>query len=187
MPSPQKPQQPTFRFEPLDKKKHDRAAFSCEHEPLNRYLREQASQDIKKRVAAVYVLTPDGKTVAGYYTLSQYAIDAGELPSEAARQLRVPKYEKLPATLLGRLARSQEFKGMGIGGMLLAEALRHSLTHSRLIASLAVVVDAKDEKAAAFYRSYGFMVLPGHPNRLFILMESIRQVFPEIVAGVSEL
>jgi len=179
LPSPQKPQRPAFTFEPLDKKKHDRAAFSCEHAPLNRYLREQASQDIKKRAAAVYVLTSDGKTVAGYYTLSQYAIDAGELPAETIQKLHIPKYDKLPATLLGRLARSLEFKGIGLGEMLLADALRRSLRHSRHVASLAVVVDAKDDKASAFYRSYGFVVLPGHPNRLFIPMQSIAQLFPE--------
>ncbi len=174
------PQKLRFQFEPLDKKKHDRAAFSCEHEPLNRYLREQASQDIKKRVAAVYVLTADGKTIAGYFTLSQYAIDPGDLPTEVAKKLRAPKYERLPATLLGRLARSQEFRGMGVGGMLLAEALRRSLVHSQLIASFAVVVDAKDDTAVAFYRSYGFIGLPGHANRMFLPMQSIQQLFPEI-------
>jgi len=177
LPSPLKPQQPTFRFEPLDKKKHNRAAFSCEHEPLNRYLREQASQDIKKRVTAVYVLTPDGKTIAGYYTLSQYAIDAGELPPETIQKLHFPRYDKLPATLLGRLARSQEFKGKGVGELLLMGALTRALDHSRNIASLVVVVDAKDEKAKAFYRSYGFVDLPDHPNRLFLPMRSIEQLF----------
>ena len=103
-----------FRFEPLASK-HDRAAFSCEHERLDRYLKHQAGQDVRKRVAAVYVLTPDGKTVAGYYTLSQYTVDTGELPLELAQKLRVPKYDRLPATLLGRLARSKEFRGAGLG------------------------------------------------------------------------
>ena len=121
---------PKFRLEPLDKKKHDRAAFSCEHELLNTYLRERASQDIKKRVAAVFVLTPDGKTIAGYYTLSQYAVDAGELPEALAKRLRLPKYGKLPATLIGRLARSTEFKGQGIGELLLMSALRQALQQS---------------------------------------------------------
>ena len=75
-------EKPKLRFEPLDRKKHNRAAFSCQQESLDRYLKEHATQEIKKRVAAVYVLTPDGKTIAGYYTLSQYAIEAGELPPE---------------------------------------------------------------------------------------------------------
>ena len=70
MAEPLNRQELRFRFEPLDKKKHNRAAFSCEHEPLNRYLREQASQEIKKSVAAVYVFTPDGKTIAGFYSLA---------------------------------------------------------------------------------------------------------------------
>ena len=71
---------PKFFSEPFDKKKHDRTAFSCEQERLTTYLKQQASQEIKKRVAAVFVLTPDGKTIAGFYTLSQYAVEAGDLP-----------------------------------------------------------------------------------------------------------
>lgn len=170
------PPQPKFRFEPLAAR-HDRAAFSCEDERLNLYLRQQAGQDVRKRVAAVYVLTPDGKTIAGYYTLSQYAIDAGELPEELAKQLHVPKYDKRPATLLGRLARSEEFKGSGVGEILLVDALKRALEHSRKIASLAVLVDAKDEKGANFYRRYGFIDLPDHPNRLFIPMKTVEQSF----------
>ncbi len=177
-PSPKEPSLngPRLRFEPLDKR-HDRAAFSCEHERLNKYLKEQATQEIRKRVSAVYILTPDGRTIAGYYTLSQYAVDAGELPAEIAHQLHVPRYDKLPATLLGRLARSSEFKGMGIGEILLMGALKRALEHSRNIASLAVVVDAKDEKARAFYKAYGFLDLPGHPSRLFIPMRTVEQLF----------
>ena len=168
-----------FRFEPLDKRVHNRAAFSCEHEALNVYLKEKASQEVKKRVAAVYVLTPDGKTIAGYYTLSHYTIEPGELPDQAVKHLRLPKYDKLPATLLGRLARSQQFKGAGLGEILLMGALEKALFHSRNIASLAVVVDAIDEKARNFYLSYGFVVLPDHTNRLFMLIETIEQLFRE--------
>lgn len=167
-----------FRFEPLGAK-HDRAAFSCEHERLNTYLKQQASQDVRKRVAAVYVLTPDGKTIAGYYTLSQYVINAGELPDEVAHKLRVPKYDKLPATLLGRLARSEEFKGAGLGEMLLMDALQTALNHSRRIASMAVVVDAKDERARNFYKGCGFIDLPEHANRLFVPMKTVEDLLVE--------
>jgi len=168
---------PRMRIEPLDKAKHDRAAFCCEHELLNIYIREQANQDVRKRVAAVYILTPDGKTIAGYYTLSQYAIDAGQLPDELARKLRIPRYDKVPATLFGRLARDKEFRGASLGEILLMSALRRALEHSRHVASFAVVVDAKDEKAKIFYQSYGFIELPGHPYRLFIPMKTIEQMF----------
>jgi len=108
----------------------------------DRYLKEHATQEIKKRVAAVYILTPDGKTIAGYYTLSQFAIEAGELPPELVQQLHLPKYDKLPVTLLGRLARSKEFKGSGLGNSCSWGALKRALEHSRNIASVAVVVDA---------------------------------------------
>lgn len=167
-----------FRFEPLGAK-HNRAAFSCEHKRLNTYLKQQASQDVRKRVAAVYVLTPDGKTIAGYYTLSQYAINAGEMPDEVARKLRVPKYDKLPATLLGRLARSEEFKGAGLGGMLLMDALKTALNHSRRIASMAVIVDAKDTRARKFYEGYGFIDLPDHASRLFVPMKTVEELLAD--------
>ncbi|MGB7583772.1 MAG: GNAT family N-acetyltransferase [Terriglobales bacterium] len=179
------PEKPRFRFEPLDKKKHDRAAFSCGQESLDRYLKEHATQEIKKRVAAVYVLTPDGKTIAGYYTLSQYAIEAGELPPELIRQLHLPRYDKLPATLLGRLARNKDFKGRGVGELLLMVALKMALEHSRNIASVAVVVDAIDEHARAFYRRYGFIDIPNRPNRLFMPMRTVGQIFPDV--GTEEV
>lgn len=172
-------QEKEFRFEPLDKKLHNRAAFSCEHEALNAYLKERAGQEIQKRVAAVYVLTLHGKTIAGYYTLSQYTIEPGDLPAEAVERLRLPRYDKLPATLLGRLARSKEFRGAGLGEILLMGALERALLHSKNIDSLAVVVDAKDEKARNFYLSYGFVDLPDHPKRLFMLMQTIEQLFRE--------
>ena len=175
-------EKPKFRFEPLDKKHHDRAAFSCAQESLDRYLKERATQEIKKRVAAVFVLTPDGKTIAGYYTLSQYAIEAGDLPPELIQQSHLPKYDKLPATLLGRLARSKEFKGRGLGELLLMGALKRALEHSRNIASVAVVVDAIDENARAFYRRYGFIDIPNRPNRLFLAMKTVAQLFPDIDA-----
>jgi len=122
----------------------------------------------------------DGKTIAGYYTLSQYGIEAGELPPELVQQLHLPKYDRLPATLLGRLARSKEFKGRGLGELLLMGAMKRALEHSRNIASVAVVVDAIDENARGFYRRYGFIDIPNHPNRLFISMKTVAQLFPDV-------
>jgi predicted GNAT family N-acyltransferase len=168
-------QKPEFRFEPLDKKRHDRAAFSCGTEALDHYLKQQATQDVEERVAAVIVLTPDGKTIAGYYTLSQYAVDLGGLPLAIAKKL--PKYPELPATLLGRLARSIAFRGQGIGELLLMGALKRALNHSKSIASMAVVVDAKDAKGKAFYAGYGFIELPDHARRMFLPMATIAKMF----------
>jgi predicted GNAT family N-acyltransferase len=166
-----------FRFEPLDKRTHDRMGFSCGDDRLDSYLKTQASQDLEKRVAAVMVLTPDGKTIAGYYTLSQYSIDLLSVPEEAARKLRLPKYPELPATLLGRLARNQSFRGLGIGELLLMGALQRALDQSRSVASTAVVVDAKDQQAKSFYLEYGFIELPDHPNRVFLPTATIEKMF----------
>ena len=90
--------------------------------------------------------------------------------------MRLPKYDKLPATLLGRLARSQQFRGTGLGEILLMGALARALEHSKHIASVAVVVDAKDDRVGEFYRSYGFIDLPEHPRRLFIPMQTIAEL-----------
>jgi predicted GNAT family N-acyltransferase len=167
-----------FVFEPLDKKKHDRAAFSFGVEALDNYLKNQAGQDSDKRVAVVIVATAnDGRTIAGYYTLSQHAVDAGDIPVEVHKQLKLPKYPVLPATLIGRLARATAFKGHRIGELLLMSALEQALKTSRQVASLAVVVDAKDESAVRFYSKYGFIPLPEHPNRLFLPMKTIQGMF----------
>jgi predicted GNAT family N-acyltransferase len=166
-----------FLVEPLDKHKHDRGAFACGHEALNHYLKQQATQDIKKHVAAVFVLTPDGRNIAGYYTLSQYAVNTGDLPEQTLQELHLPRYPQLPATRIGRLARSLEFRGQGIGELLLFDALNRSVRHSRSVASMAVVVDAKDEQASAFYKKFGFVELPDHEHRLFLPMLTIAKMF----------
>ncbi len=168
---------PRYKFEALDKARHDRMGFSCGTDTLDNYLKNQAGQDVEKRVAAVFVATDDGHTIAGYYTLSQYSIHAGELPAAALKQLKLPKYPALPATLIGRLARATTHKGRGLGELLLMSALERALAASRQVGSIAVVVDAKDEAAIKFYAGYGFIRLPDHPNRLFLPMATIEMMF----------
>ena len=165
---------PEFQVQALGPQ-HDRAGFSCGVEPLDHYLKKQARQDVTKRVAAVFVLTPDGKTIAGYYTLSQYSVDLGAVPPEIGR--RLPKYPLVPATLIGRLAVSTAFRGQGLGELLLMDALHRSLTLSRQVASAAVIVDAKNDLARTFYRKYGFLELPSVPGRLFFPMATVEQLF----------
>jgi predicted GNAT family N-acyltransferase len=168
------PDKAKFIFEPLSAK-HGRAAFSCGVEALDSYLQKQASQDAKKRAAAVFVLTPDGKTIAGYYTLSQYAIELVDVPEEIAKKL--PKYPLVSATLLGRMAVSVNFRGKGFGEALLMDALYRCRQLSKQVASTGVVVDAKDEAARTFYLRYGFLELPKIEKRLFLPMGTIEQLF----------
>lgn len=168
-------QQKDYRVEALSKQ-HDRSGFSCGAEPLDRYLREQAGQDARKRVAAPFVLC-EGKSnaVLGYYTLSALSVDVGAWPEDVAKKL--PKYPFIPAMLLGRLAVDRGLRGKGAGEHLLMDALRRALAASREVASVAVVVDAKDDNAVSFYRRYGFIPFPDQPNKLFLPMAVVEQLF----------
>lgn len=143
---------------------HDRASFDCGLESLNRYLREQASQDVRRRVAACFVALADEKRIAGYYTLASASLLLSDLPASIGKKL--PRYPSVPAVRMGRLAVDLAFKGQGLGGALLADALERSSRSE--IAAYALMVDAKDEAAAAFYRHHGFIALPDSPLTLFL-------------------
>ena len=152
-----------FRLAPLDTA-HDRAAFCSDSEPLNRYLREQVTQDIRRRVAACFVALADGQRIAGYYTLASASLLLTHLPASTGKKL--PRYPTVPTVRMGRLAVDQSFKGQGLGGALLADALARAARPE--IAAFAMMVDAKDETAAAFYQHHGFIALPDSPLTLFL-------------------
>ena len=163
-------------IEPLGPE-HDRAAFSCGNETLDRYLAQQASQDARNRVAAPFVLRDAGSSrIVGYYTLSAFAIALVDIPLDMRK--RLPRYPQLPAALLGRLAVDREFGGAGWGKVLLVDALRRSLEQSRQIAAMAVVVDAIDDAACTFYEHFGFQRFADHEYRLFLPMKTIQELFP---------
>lgn len=160
--------------EPLGRQ-HDRTAFHCGADALDRYLKQQARQDADKRVAAPFVaVNPPNTRVLGYYTLSASVVTLTDLPDELSRKL--PRYPQLPVTLLGRLAVDQSARGQRLGEHLLLDALHRSLTHADEIAAMAVVVDAKDENAAAFYRHYEFIPLQAQPRRLYVPMRVVAQL-----------
>lgn len=158
-----------FRLAPLDAA-HECAAFDSESEPLNRYLREHVAQDVRRRVAACFVALDDGQRVVGYYTLASASLLLADLPASTGRKL--PRYPSVPAVRMGRLAVDQAFKGHGLGGALLADALERAARSE--IAAFALVVDAKNEAAAAFYRHHGFMALPDSPLTLFLPLATVR-------------
>ena len=152
---------------------HDRSSFASGVEPLDRYLRSQAGQDARKNMAAPFVLVmPDG-AVGGYYTLSATGVKLTEFPADITRKL--PKYPLVPATLLGRLAVDQNYRGRGYGRFLLADALFRAVRNE--IASFAIIVDAKDESARRFYERESFLPLPEQPLKLFRPMTDIAKLF----------
>jgi GNAT superfamily N-acetyltransferase len=165
-------QQGEYRVEPLAAQ-HDRTVFLSGVAAIDTYLRRQAGQDSDRNLAAVYVLTPDSRTVAGFYTLSSYSIASADLPEETARKL--PSMS-LPATLLGRMGIAQAVQGERLGKFLLMHALWRAYLSSEGVAAWAVLVDAKIG-ARQFYLKHGFTPLPKQPDRLFLPMKAIAKLF----------
>jgi len=167
--------EPSLVIEPLGRQ-HDRTAFDCGIDALNRYIREHAGQDSAKKIAATFVLTGNRPSaISGYYSLSSTSINVGELPETAAKKL--PRYPLMPATFIGRLAVDRNYRGKGCGELLLADALKRSLVSTRQIGSVAVVVDAIDDRAKGFYGHFQFVPLEGFSHRLFLPMKAIEVLF----------
>jgi GNAT superfamily N-acetyltransferase len=145
-------------------RKHNRGAFSSGVDALDRYLQQLALQDIKRRLAGCFVALDDAGQIAGYYTLAATSVAFDALPAELTRQL--PRYPVIPATLVGRLAVARSYQGNGLGRALVADALLR--TDSFGIGAFALVVDAKDERAVAFYRANGFSSIPDEARRMFL-------------------
>ena len=164
--------EPPLVVEPLDRG-HDRAAFSCGEPALDNYLRRQASQDVRRRVAQVFVALGDAPgQIAGYYSLSAASFEKEELPTELAK--RLPHYP-VPAAVLGRLAVDFAWQGRGLGEALLIDAARRVLRASAALAVYAIVVDAKNDRARTFYERYGFRTFASLPNRLFLPLETFEK------------
>lgn len=152
---------------------HKKNLFACEEPSLENYLRKQAGQDVKRKVAVCFILEGEDNTIKGYYTLSADSVDRTLIPGSLQKKL---PYKNLPVTLLGRLARDTNCKGQGIGELLLADALRRAYQASASIGAWAVVTDPINENARAFYEGFGFFSLES--RRMFIPMETIKASFP---------
>jgi len=165
---------PGLRAEPLASH-HNHASFLCGIESLDRYLKAQASQDVRRLANGVFVLVEVDKpdAILGYYTLCATALAPEEVPLAARKY--VPRYPLVAATLIGRLAVAQSRQGEGLGSLLLADGLKRALASAAIVGSSMVVVDAIGEPAAAFYEAHGFIRLP----------ESLRLVLP--TASIAKL
>jgi predicted GNAT family N-acyltransferase len=152
---------------------HDRGSFTCGVESLDRYLKTQAGQDVRRKANAVFVLSQVGEParILGYYTLCAMAVSQGDVPKTARKH--TPRYPLVSATLIGRLAVATEHQGRRLGALLLADALRRAFESADTVGSSMVVVDALDEAAAAFYAAHRFVRLPN----------SLRLVLPMRLAG----
>jgi len=159
----------------LNTKEHDQSNFCCEQNSLTEYLKNQAGQDIKKSLAACFVLLDKENYIKGFYTLSNHSLGRNEIPEKHRK--KVPKNYTVPVTLLGRLARDISVRGTGAGEHLLLDALNRSHKISQKgIGSMAVVVDPINDAATAFYGRYGFVQLLDS-GKMFLTMKAISKLF----------
>jgi GNAT superfamily N-acetyltransferase len=154
---------------------HDRANFTCGVDSLDRYLRSQASQDVKRKANGVFILVERDApgVVLGYYTLCATSLQQGEVPVAARKH--IPRYPLVSATLIGRLAGAQARQGEGLGAVLLADAVRRAYASADTVGSSMLVVDAINDRAAAFYEGHGFVRL-ADSLRLVLPMRAIQQM-----------
>jgi ribosomal protein S18 acetylase RimI-like enzyme len=148
---------------------HDRAAFCSGVDALDQYFREHVTQDVRRHVSNCFVLLDADAQVAGYYTFAAASIPLAELPEGLAR--RLPRYPSLPAGLIGRLAIDRYYQGQGLDALLVVDAVARAMRAEPAI--YALVVDAKDDNAAAFYARLGFKPFLSQKNRLFIPVSEI--------------
>jgi GNAT superfamily N-acetyltransferase len=153
----------------------DRNNFCCGKESLDKYLKTQAGQDIRRKLSVVFALA-EPPVIKGYYTLSNAGVPKSAVP-EAIQKSIPGHYEQLPVTLIGRLAIDKKFQGQGLGEALLLDALKRSHHYSENYSGcIAVVVDPLDSEARNFYAQYGFIQLPDSP-KMIVPMKTIKPLF----------
>lgn len=171
-----------IRLEPLTGH-HDRSAFDCGVEALNVWLKQTALQHQTKGISRTFVAVPCDEatadacmqagcgetgraTILGFYALASAFVLIDDLPPALGK--RYPR--QVPVTRLGRLATRMDLQGQGLGQLLLADAVVRARNAAQAVGSAGIVVDAKDEDAARFYRRYGFMPCGNQPSKLFLAM-----------------
>lgn len=161
-----------YVIEHLDPSKHRREEFDCGVGALNDYLKKRARKEMDAGLAVCFVAVPesDPGCIAGFYTLSAATILTTALPEPVTKKL--PRYGEVPATLLGRLARSTVFKGQGLGDLLMMSAFARAAHAAEEVASWAMVTDPKDENARRFYEEFGFSELGA--SRHFMTMKQVK-------------
>ena len=150
---------------------HDLTGFDSGNDQLDSWLRDHAPASQRADLARTYLALLKERVVA-YVSLTTGSIRPEIAPKRYARGM--PRHA-LPTILIARLAVDHRHQGKRVGSRLLAEALRRAVAASDVAAARLVVVDAIDDRAAAFYRRRGFIDVPENPRRLFRKMSDIRR------------
>lgn len=163
--------------EPLNDE-HDLSQFTCGKPSLDNWLKNRALSNHKRGFTAVMVVHEAGRVV-GYYGLAPTAV----VPTAMPRSIRTGQPpDPIPCLLLGQLATDTEWAGRGIGSGLLKHALERCIEAARLVGGRALIVNAVDEEAAAFWQRRGF--LPSRDDPM-ILFRSIADIAASLAAAES--
>lgn len=146
---------------------HDREAFDCGDPALNEFLRRHARQSHEHGGAKTFVATPpqEPARVLGFYSLSPASIDFARTPAVVKKGLA---RHDVPVFRLGRLAVDLTQQGKGLGGALLLAAGRRCLHAAAEVGGVALLIDAKSDRAADWYASYGAVALLDAPRTLVL-------------------
>jgi ribosomal protein S18 acetylase RimI-like enzyme len=165
-----------LNIEPLDRGKHDRAAFSCGVDRIDNFLKSTAAKQADEDFTKVYVaVEPPSNNILGYYSLSAHVIDIQSLPENDRK--RMPRYPTIPAIYLSMIAVDASMQKRGLGQFLMADVLKKCVSVADLIGSHFIVLDAINEDAARMYRRIGFHNLPtpGPETRMLMSMAKVRK------------
>jgi GNAT superfamily N-acetyltransferase len=156
-----------FEEHQLDPTRHNRKAFFCGEPALDRFLKQQAHQNMRRGVSQTFVLVPAEAPaeIAGFYTLAPAEVSLANLQPGDAKPL--PPYP-VPCFRMGRLARDQRWQGQGLGPLLLGLAVHRCHAAQRSVGGYALVVDAKNSAAVAFYAHHGFRSFQDTPGSLYL-------------------
>ena len=152
----------------------DRSGFTCGEPALDAYLHKQAGQDMRRGFATVIAAREENspEKVVGFYTLSAASILLTALPSETARKM--PRYPAVPALRLGRLAVDMSLHGQHIGSLLVLDALRRACRNE--LAWAIFLVEAKNERAANFYKKFLFQRFGQNTLALWMLRKNAERL-----------
>ena len=174
-----------FVIEPFDPERYNRKGFHCGVTAVDNYFHHTANKLAKAGNVRLYVMAaPDG-AVAGFYTLNAHAVCYEGLPARYARTR--PAHGSIPAAFISMMGRDERYRGSGIGGDLLVDALTRIARAADQIGLAVVMLDVLDcgdpERMArrqALYEGYGFTPLPSNPRRLFLPLATVRQLLEEL-------
>lgn len=167
---------PDWHEEPIGRH-HDRKSFDCGNPELNRFLWEHARKNHEQGASKTFlaIRNDDGATIMGFYSLSPVSIEFARAPTIVTKGL--PRYE-VPMFRLGRLAVSTDLQRKGLmGGQLLLAAGRRCLRVAEETGGVAMFIDAKNDRVANWYQSYGAVPLEDHPLSLVLPFHNIRAAF----------